>query len=647
VISELVRKLASTGRARKRSIIVGYDFTAMVLALWVAFCARLGQLYIPAEPAVLLAAFGSFAFGLIALNRLGIYRIVLRYFEMRATSRIFAGAAVAAIMWVMLVYFTQARIRVDGIEMLVPRSVGVIYCGFLVLLLFAGRYAMAIVVLGAMSDDPVARRGRSRNVGIYGANAAGISLAESMRSSLEYRLRLFVDDDPTLHGRMVAGVQICSPKALPELAASGAIDEIFLAMPKASRSQRLAAISRVTKLDLKVMTVPAPEEIVSGRFAVTDVRPIDVNDLLRRDTVEPLAGLIQKAVEGHSILITGAGGSIGSEICRQILRARPHKMVLLDHSEFNLYAIEQQLNELCPARERPELISIIGSVTNETLIRTILESHGIDTVYHAAAYKHVPLLESNEIICVENNVFGTFYLAQAAAEARIARLTMISTDKAVRPTSVMGASKRAAELVIQAFAHQAGCQTQFGIVRFGNVLDSSGSVVQRFRKQIREGGPVTVTHPDITRFFMSIPEATQLVLQAGAMAQRGEVFVLEMGEPIRIADLARNMVSLSGLTVRDENNPEGDVEMVYVGLRPGEKLHEELFVGPNSLPTAHERIRMANERYLPMAILLAHLDELKKAIEIGDAIAVRTILQQLAEPDQAKAVGNVEWLRRA
>jgi len=649
MIAELIRRVAAAGRAGKRSIVIGYDLVAMVVALWAAFSTRLGQLYVPVEPPVLFAAFGSFLLGIVALYHLRVYHIVLRYLEMRATTRLFAGAAVAAVAWVLLVYFTQARITVEGVEMLVPRSVGFIYCGFLFLLLFTGRYAMALLVSHAIRDHPLPRRGRIRNVAIYGANTAGISLAESMRGSTEYRLQTFIDDDPALRGQIVAGVPIRSPQALAGLVETGEIDEVFLALPKASRSQRLAAISRVTKLNLKVKTVPAPEEIVSGGFAVSDVRPIDVNDLLRRDTVEPLTGLIRQAVEDHSILITGAGGSIGSEICRQILRARPHKMVLLDHSEFNLYTIEQQLNELCQtgALERPALISVIGSVTDEVLVGNLLARHAIDTVYHAAAYKHVPLLEENEIVGVDNNVFGTFIVARAAAEAKVARFTMISTDKAVRPKSVMGASKRAAELVVQAFAHQSDCDTHFGIVRFGNVLDSSGSVVQRFRKQIREGGPLTVTHPEVTRFFMSIPEATQLVLQAGAMAMRGEVFVLEMGEPIRIADLARNMVSLSGMSVRDEANPDGDLEIVYVGLRPGEKLHEELFVGLDSLPTEHERIRMANERFLPMNKLRPHLDELKEAIRKGDPAAVRMMLRKLVEPDAGQVIGNVEWLRRA
>jgi FlaA1/EpsC-like NDP-sugar epimerase len=385
------------------------------------------------------------------------------------------------------------------------------------------------------------------------------------------------------------------------------------------------------------MTVPAPEEIVSGRFTVSDVRPIDVNDLLRRDPVEPLSDLIKEAVDGQAILITGAGGSIGSEICRQIARGRPAKLVLLDHSEFALYSIEQQLVELLKERDprdRPAVVPIVGSMLNELLVRDIIRIHGVDTIYHAAAYKHVPLLEHNEVVGVENNVIGTWVLARAAFDAKLTRFTMISTDKAVRPESVMGASKRVAELVVQALAEQG--ETRFGIVRFGNVLDSSGSVVQTFREQIRRGGPVTVTHPEVTRFFMSIPEATQLVLQASAMARHGEVFVLDMGEPIRIAELARNMISLSGMTVQDEDNPGGDIEIAYVGLRPGEKLYEELFVGEGALDTAHPRIKMAKERFISFAELRPHVDRLRAAIFAGDAVAVREKLQELIRPDQGE-----------
>jgi FlaA1/EpsC-like NDP-sugar epimerase len=635
---------------RKRAILIGYDVTAMLLSLWAAFSARLGELYFPDNPVVLAAAAISCAIGIGALYQLHVYHLVLRYFDLRAVTRLLAAAAIAATAWVIVVYLSRAEIKVDELVMLVPRSVGFIYAGFLFLLLFMGRYAMALLISGAVRDSRDGPRDARKNVAIYGANTAGISLAESMRGNRDYRLAAFIDDEPALHGQILARTPIYSPQALPDLVRSAEIDEVFLAMPKATRSQRLIAISRLTKLNLKVKTVPAPEEIVSGRFTVTDVRPISVNDLLRRDPVEPLTELIREAAEGKSILITGAGGSIGSEICRQIVQARPRRLVLLDHSEFALYSIEQQLDEnvhSMTAVERPEIVPVVGSMLNRKLVRELIARHEVDTIYHAAAYKHVPLLEHNEVVGVENNVVGTLVLARAALEAKIGRFTMISTDKAVRPESVMGASKRAAELVIQALAADPACRTRFGIVRFGNVLDSSGSVVQRFRSQIRRGGPVTVTHEEVTRFFMSIPEATQLVLQASAMARGGEVFVLDMGEPIRIAELARNMISLSGMTVRDDSNPHGDIEITYVGLRPGEKLYEELFVGENAVATAHPRIMMAKERFLPLAELQRHIEQIEAAIAAGDPAEVRCGLRKLVEPDQGVLPSNVTRLRRA
>lgn len=638
MILRLIPRLSTLSRPRKRTILIIYDLVAMGVALWAAFSTRLGGMYFTQNGAVLLSALTSFGLGIAGLYWLGVYRFVLRFFDMQTVSRILFGAAIASAAWVILIYYTQATLIFEGRRILVPRSVGFIYCGFLFLLLFMGRYAMARLLSGAgriTGYRPV----RRRNVVIYGASRAGISLADSMRPDPDFNLVGFIDDDPAIHGQMLAGAQIYPFETLQRLIDDYEVSEVFLAMPRASRTQRLEAISKTRELGLSVKTIPAPDEIVSGRFTVTDVRPISVNDLLRRDPVEPILSLIDEAVGGRSILITGAGGSIGSEICRQIMQARPASMVLLDHSEFSLFAIEQQLElsrrRLEPA-ERPTITAIVGSMLNEELIRELIRNHSIDTIFHAAAYKHVPLLENNEVVGVQNNVVGTEVLARIAYEEKLTRFTMISTDKAVRPKSVMGASKRVAELIVQAFADRVDCKTRFGIVRFGNVLDSSGSVVQRFRTQIWEGGPVTVTHRDMTRFFMSIPEATQLVLQASALATRGEVFVLDMGEPIKIADLAINMINLAGLSVRDDDNPGGDIEIRYVGLRPGEKLYEELFVGANTLETSHPRIRMARERFLPWKVLKQEVDTLFAALKSRDAGAVRARLSDLISPDEGR-----------
>lgn len=635
MIANLLKRLPNLRRVHKRAILVAFDFAAMAVALWAAFSARLGTPFVTTNPQLILAAMGSFLIGILALYRLQVYHVVLRYFDHRIVVRIFSASAIAAATWVIFVYLAQEQIIVAGLPTVVPRSVVFIYCGFLFLLLFMGRYVMALLLSGAAQLPPPSPHAQ-HNVVTYGANSAGIDLANSMRLAPQYRLVCFIDDDRALHGQILAGLPIHSSEELQEIAKAERISEVFLAMPNAGRAQRLAAIERATGLNLKVKTVPAPEEIVSGRFTVTDVRPIDVGDLLRRDPVEPMSNLIREAVQGQVVLVSGAGGSIGAEVCRQAALAQPRKLVLLDHSENALYTIDQLLAEVLdklPHEQRPEVVPVVGSMLDDVLVPKLICEHRVDSLYHAAAYKHVPLLERNEVVAVENNVLGTYRLARAAFTEKLQRFTMISTDKSVRPKSVMGASKRIAELIVQAYANHPRCETRFGIVRFGNVLDSSGSVVQRFRKQIRHGGPVTVTHQEITRYFMSIPEATQLVLQASAMAESGEVFVLDMGEPIRIDDLARNMISLSGMTVRDEENPHGDIEIEYVGLRPGEKLYEELFVGQQSIETAHPRIRMAKERLLTLEELQPHLDELFEAIAAGQPARVRQKLRELLEPE--------------
>jgi FlaA1/EpsC-like NDP-sugar epimerase len=641
VIRQIVQYLPKLGRRKKRSILLAYDLLAMIVSLWAAFSTRLGYAYIPYSRSVLFSAAVSFIVGLAALYGLRIYHIVLRYFDLRMVMRLFSAAAIASVAWLTLVYLVNAHISTGNVTFLVPRSVAFIYCGFLFLLLFMGRYFMALLLAGS-NHERVVPDADARNIVIYGANSTGISLADVVRASPRYRLTAFVDPDAAVEGQVVVGVPIYGPDALARLVQSGTVDEVFLALPKASRSERLAAISQVRDLDIEVKTVPAPEEIVSGRFTIDDIRPIQVGDLLRRDPVEPLADLIQDAVEGHSILVTGAGGSIGSEICRQVLRSHPAKLVLFDHSEFALYSIHEELLELSdklPHDARSQIVPAVGSTLNDALIRRVIAEHGIDTLFHAAAYKHVPLLENNEIPGVENNVFGTVVVARAALDAKLARFTMISTDKAVRPRSVMGASKRVAELVVQALADRTDCATRFSIVRFGNVLDSSGSVVQRFRRQIRAGGPVTVTHQEITRFFMSIPEATQLVLQASAMAQKGEVFVLDMGEPVKITELARHMITLSGMSVRDDDNPAGDIEICYVGLRPGEKLYEELFLGEDLVTTSHPRIQMSRERVVPHDKLDKMLGRLKAALEGGNRALVRSRLAEfLADEHDEGAV---------
>lgn len=641
-MSSIAKKLRSLSRSQKRSILVLFDVAAMLFGLWAAMSVRLGVMYVPDNSFVIVAALLSTAGSVLVLLLLGVYSIVLRFLELATIRKMLYAAAASAALWVATVYFLQPSTVHDGRIIDVPRSIGLIYCGFLFALLLLGRYVMA-ALLSTFDQNGNSTSSRDRRpVAIYGVNPAGISLAQSVQRDSKYWLRAFIDDDPALTGRSAARTPIYSPADLPRLLDQQGIREVFLAVPSVSRAERLAIITRLSNFDVEIKTVPAPEEIVSGRFAVTDIRAVDVKDLLARDPVEPLTSLIQQSIEGRSILVTGAGGSIGSELCRQIARGKPKKMVLLDHSEYALYTIEQEIRlklACLDCHEQPELIAIVGSVTNERLIRELIYDHDVDCVYHAAAYKHVPLLERNEIAGIENNVFGTLAVARASLESNISRFTLISTDKAVRPRSVMGASKRVAELVVQACAERT-TRTSFGIVRFGNVLDSSGSVVQLFRSQIAQGGPVTVTHPEITRFFMSIPEATQLVLQASAMANSGEVFVLDMGDPVRIDELARSMIRLSGMTVRDADNPDGDVEIAYVGLRPGEKLYEELFVGGKVISTVHPRIRKALERSVPFNELEPWLERLRATTDKRDAAAARSILLEVVEPDEARCFNS-------
>jgi UDP-N-acetylglucosamine 4,6-dehydratase len=632
----MIRQLAALGKRGKRSVIIAYDGAAMLLSLWLAFSIRLGEFYIPANEWVAPLSLAAAALGITALAVLGIYKVVVRYLDTHAALRIAAGAAAVAAVWFVLAYVS----RVEDI----PRSVGFIYFGVLFLLMFFGRIAAARLMSGSIMNgsidyQPGAGEGEASDrketpVAIYGASAAGSALAEALRRHPQYRLRCFADDSPALVGRSMVGVPIRSSAELRQEIRNGSVEQIFLALQSSTRSERMAALAALSGLGVPVMTIPSYEEIMSGQFTFSDVRPINVEDLLKRDIVPPLPNLIERGLRDRSVLVTGAGGSIGSEICRQVARYGPQRVALLDHSEFALYSIETEIKALVGGLEHPpQIVSIIGSLLDERLVAATLSEHEVDTVFHAAAYKHVPLLELNEVVGVTNNVLGTRILADACVAAGVPRLTMISTDKAVRPTNVMGRSKRVAELYIQALAREEDIPTQFGIVRFGNVLDSSGSVVQQFRRQIAAGGPITVTHADITRFFMSIPEATQLVLQANSLAAGGEVFVLDMGEPVRIGELASTMIALAGMTEKTADNPSGDIEIRYVGLRPGEKMHEELFVGEAITETVHPQIKMALERSIPIEELRPYLRRLDMALGSHDARAVRSVLNKILKLD--------------
>jgi FlaA1/EpsC-like NDP-sugar epimerase len=514
----------------------------------------------------------------------------------------------------------------------VPRTVGIIQPILLLLFVGASR-ALARVWLG---DDymSILKRASRPKVLIYGAGTTGRQLAAAMASSHEMQVAGFLDDDDRLHGHVLNGEPIYNPADLDNLAISLNIRDVLLAMPSLSRRRRNEILSLIRSAQVAVRTLPSVTDLAQGKVSISDLRELDIDDLLGREPVTPNHILLAKNIVGKVVLVTGAGGSIGSELCRQILAVSPAKLLLIEQSEFALYGIHQELEEKLAALDGakpPVLVPLLASVQDDDRMHEIMSTWEPDTVYHAAAYEHVPLVEHNPVEGIKNNVFGTLRTAQAAIACGVSDFVLVSTDKAVRPTNIMGASKRLAEMVLQALAaEQRGTKnvTTFSMVRFGNVLGSSGSVVPKFRQQIRDGGPISLTHPDITRYFMTIPEASQLVIQAGSMGRGGDVFVLDMGEPIRIADLARRMIELSGLTVKDEGNPDGDIEIEITGLRPGEKLFEELLIGDNPEGTTHPRILRAREEFLPWQELEPKLKALELALSVND---VRLILAQLRE----------------
>jgi FlaA1/EpsC-like NDP-sugar epimerase len=565
-------------------------------------------------------------------RHLGFYHSIVRYLGMGllvagAKVAIGSGIALASIAWLMGLT-TQ------------PLRLAVVYSAFCGLYLVGSRYlAQYFLDRRSPNRDPVI---------IYGAGESGARLAQAMQGNHAYKPVAFIDDDPATQGKHITGLRVHPRAALDDLIAKHGASAVLLAMPSASRRRRLEIVASVENLPVHVQTIPEFNDLISGRARVDDIREVDVEELLSRDPVAPDKTLMQATLLGQSVLVTGAGGSIGSELCRQILRVGPATLVLFELSEAALYMIEKDLSALAEKLGvHCEIVPLLGSVQDQDRMQAIMQQFRVQTVYHAAAYKHVPIVEQNIVAGVRNNVVGTHATAMAALRARVKTFVLVSTDKAVSPTNVMGASKRMAELILQAFQDTTD-QTRFAMVRFGNVLESSGSVVPLFREQIRNGGPVTVTHPEIIRYFMTIPEAAQLVIQAGGMARGGDVFVLDMGEPVKIRDLARRMILLMGLTIRDDDNPHGDIEIRYTGLRPAEKLYEELLIGDNATGTEHPRIMRAREDYLRGGELNALLDELQQALSGLDCCRVRDVLIRVVkEYDPVNDVDDLLFRGRA
>ncbi|WII71811.1 nucleoside-diphosphate sugar epimerase/dehydratase [Bdellovibrio sp. 22V] len=593
------------------------DVLLLPLALYSAIALRFGTFYPEVSSYYWLFIVLPFLTVPIFI-RVGLYRAVIRYMDDKIIATVFYGVTLSVFMLTAAVVMG----RVEGI----PRSSIVIYWIIAIAYIASSRF-MARGVLRTLES----RSDRRQKVAIYGAGRSGLQTALALLSSPEFVPVAFFDDNKELQGTNVAGIRVYDPKDALQVMAERECHQLLIAMPSATRSRRREVIQKFEGKDIVLKTLPGMGELVDGRVRIEDIREVGVEDLLGRDPVPPYQDLIASCILNKMVLVTGAGGSIGAELCRQIAQNSPEALILFERSEYALYKIEQDLKRHHPCLK---VYPILGDVLNREHVLNVIRTYKIGTVYHAAAYKHVPLVEANVIAGLKNNVFGTWSCVSASIEAGVENFVLISTDKAVRPTNVMGATKRLAELVLQAISTAGSGKTRVTMVRFGNVLGSSGSVVPLFREQIRAGGPVTVTHPDVTRYFMTIPEAAQLVLQAGAMGTGGDVFVLDMGEPVKIVDLAKKMIELSGLEVRDPKTGSGDISIEFVGLRPGEKLYEELLIGENVERTHHPRIRRAVENMIEEHILFPKLEELKRSCEVGDSVHVRNILRDLVKEYQ-------------
>jgi len=618
--TSLLKRLISMGRFAKQSAMIFADVCLLAFAVWAAYSLRLGELFNPSLPqwGLILAA------PILAVPvfiRFGLYRSVIRYVGEQALWSVIKGMSLAGLLWAGLAFMT-AMTGLEG----VPRSIPIIYWLLGILLVGGARFAARWILW-----TPTRERFQGRQVLIYGAGDAGRQVARSLRLGRDLFPAGFLDDDSGLHGKDVDGLRVYPPAQIGDLVERFDIRDVIVTIPSATSARRREIVLFLETFPVKVRILPALADIASGKHLVNLVREVDIGDLLGRESVPPDPDLLARCITDKAVLVTGAGGSIGSELCRQVAALGPSRLVMLESNEHALYQVERELRGFSNC----ELVACLGSVRDEPLVRDLLQKHGIETVYHAAAHKHVPLVEGNPLEGVANNVFGTEVMARSSYESGVETFVLISTDKAVRPTNVMGASKRWAERVIQHCTDRAGADakpsTVFCAVRFGNVLGSSGSVVPLFKEQIANGGPVTVTHKEVTRFFMSIHEAVALVIQAGSMAKGGEIFLLDMGEPVRIMDLARNMIQLAGFSVKDDNSPDGDIEIAVTGLRPGEKLYEELLIdGNNARGTGHPQIMKAVERADSGSEFPMLIKRLGKRLAERDEQGVRELLMKEA-----------------
>jgi len=608
-----IDKAAELPRNVKQTLMLVADLLSIPLAIWIAVALRWGSMEFPVAPGAYAAVALTIGISAALFLRLGLYRAVIRFMGQQAILAILKAVTISTIVFTSLIYLLDTEF---------PRSTPMLYWAIATFLIGGSRLTIRAFYqykLKSLADKVV----------IYGAGASGRQLLTALMHSDEYHPVCFVDDDVRLHGSVINGVTVRPPERLAQIVHQYEVGKVLLAMPAAPREYRREVINRLVGLPVYVKTIPNFASLIQGKASIAEIQDIDIEDLLGRDPVPPHPELIDECVANKVVLVTGAGGSIGGELCRQIINHSPKELVLFETSEYALYKIEHELRQALAALQKDvKLTPLLGSVKDLKHIERVMKAFKIQTVYHAAAHKHVPLVEYNVAEGVRNNVFGTVNTALAAIRADVERFVLISTDKAVRPTNIMGASKRLAEIALQGLAEKPG-NTNFCMVRFGNVLGSSGSVVPLFRQQISSGGPVTVTHSEIIRYFMTMPEAAQLVLQSGALASGGEVFVLDMGEPVRIIDLSKRMIRLMGYEVKDESNPYGDIEIKVTGLRPGEKLYEELLVGNNVSGTGHPMIMCAEEEYPDYDVVQQFLVSLEAACDAGDCDSIRAILVEL------------------
>ena len=646
------RWIVDLPRLSKRAVLMINDGLLLLFAVWLAFSLRWGHVYWPDTWQLWFILLGAPLLGVAFFQAFHLYRIATRFIRDTDTARMYLALGLAVLSWVLLVLMV---VGTGNPQFVVPRSVIVIYAIFAGVFVRSSRRTAAWLLAG--SPLPRATLQDRRPVVIYGAGTAGVQLQEALQGAGDYKPIAFLDDASSLMGQRIGGLKVYPSERISHFMLRDGVTDVLLAIPDRSRRERKEVYEKLSAHDgLNVRTMPALEDIAAGRVSVTDLRSVELEDLLGRDPVPANGELLARAIRGKAVMITGAGGSIGSELTRQILRQGPRRLVLFELSEAALYTIETEIADSIDKwtrtaagdGSRPDVVSVLGSVLDAGLVEHAITSNGVQAIYHAAAYKHVPIVESNPVAGLRNNTFGTATLASVALRLGVERVTLISTDKAVRPTNVMGASKRLAELIFQAQAAEPDGNTVFTMVRFGNVLGSSGSVVPRFMQQIRDGGPVTVTDPEVTRYFMSISEAAALVVQASAMARGGEVFVLDMGECVKIDDLARMMIRLMNRRVLDEANPDGDIEIKYVGLRRGEKGYEELLIDDRTSETEHPSINRNSEPFLDKADLERELAALEEAMASGqmnviDAILMRTVEGYRPDPRQSRGGAPEAW----